>query len=83
MGFGRDDLHQLTIHMAKTRARRVTVVGPNKGNQARRDRRREVGVEVNGEGGREARTSGQVDVVFGIGQWLGCLRQQGINGGGF
>lgn len=34
------------------------------------------------ERGREARTSGQVDVVFGIGQWLGCLRQQGINGGG-
>lgn len=34
------------------------------------------------ERGREARTSGQVDVVFGIGQWLWCLRQQGINGGG-
>lgn len=45
------------------------MVGPNKGNQIRRDRRREVGVEGNGEGGREARTSGQVDVVFGVGQW--------------
>jgi hypothetical protein len=68
--------------MAKTRTQNVTVEVSDKGRAGYEEIADEREASKWMERGREARTSGQVDVVFGIGQWLGCLRQQGINDGG-